>query len=193
MSFFVPAIILIAIIGTIYSAIAARKRREGLVELAQRLNLNFDAGKDEEIPERFSFLKQFDEGHDRYAVNVISGNYQQNEITIFDYIFGAGFHWSAFVLEMNTNFPDVLISHENIEARIAETFGGQQIAFESSDFSRIFRVRASDKKFAFDVCHSQMMEHLLANQDLTIEVSGSTVAILFEDWLHPENIESNLS
>jgi hypothetical protein len=37
-----------------------------------------------------------------------------------------------------------------------------------------------------------MMEYLLGNQDLTIEVSSSAVAILFEDWLHPEKVEANL-
>jgi len=82
---FIAAGAVIVIFGAIYGTIAQRKRREGLFELAQRLNLNFDAGKDEGIPERFSFLKQFDEGRDRYATNIISGNYQQNEILAFDY------------------------------------------------------------------------------------------------------------
>ncbi len=39
------AIVVVAIIAWIYGSIAARKRREGLFELAQRLNLNFDAGR----------------------------------------------------------------------------------------------------------------------------------------------------
>src|SRR5271154_7111228 len=90
MPLIIPAIIIIAIISTIYGTIAARKRREGLFELAQRLNLNFDVGKDEGIPERFGFLKQFNEGRNRYATNVISGNYQQNEMLAFDYHYTTG-------------------------------------------------------------------------------------------------------
>ena len=41
---------------------------------------------------------------------------------------------------------------------------------------RAFRVHCArnKKKFAFDVCHSKMMEYLLANQDLTIEESASS-------------------
>jgi hypothetical protein len=38
-----------------------------------------------------------------------------------------------------------------------------------------------------------MMEYLLANKDLTIEIHGTAVALLSEDWLRPEKIEFNLS
>jgi hypothetical protein len=57
----------------------------------------------------------------------------------------------------------------------------------------VFRVRSADKKFAFDVCHPQLMEFLLTNQDLTIEIRGTALAVLFEDWLRPEKVEANLS
>jgi hypothetical protein len=72
-------------------------------------------------------------------------------------------------------------------------FGEPHIAFESAEFSHAFRVRSSDRKFAFDVCHPKMMEYLLVNQDLTIEIRGNAVAVLFEDWLRPEKVEANLS
>ena len=74
------ALFVAIIIGAIFNAIAQRKRREGLFELAQRLNLNFDASEDRGIPGRFGFLKQLDQGENRYATNALSGNYQQNEI-----------------------------------------------------------------------------------------------------------------
>lgn len=170
------------------------KRRKSLEVLAKGLGLHFNPFSDFKLVERLSFFCWLRRGDPqiRYAQNIFYGHYQNHSVTVFDYIFGAGYRWSAFVLEMNTNFPDVLISHENRESRIAETFGSRQIAFESSEFSRIFRVRASDKKFAFDVCNSKMMEYLLANQDLTVEVSNSAFAILFEDWLRPEKVETNL-
>ncbi len=197
----IPGLIIGAIVFLIGFAVFSRrpnpevKRRKDLEALAKKLGLRFNPFSDFKLIERLSFFSWLRRGDPqiRYAQNIFYGHYQNYPVNVFDYIFGVGFHWSAFVLEMNTNLPDVLISHESKESRITETFGSQQIAFESSQFSRIFRVRASDKKFAFDVCHSQMMEYLLANQDLTIEVSGSAVAILFEDWLHPEKIESNLS
>jgi len=59
------AFVVVIVIGGIYSAMAARKRQEGLMELAQRLNLNFDMELDYNIPGRFGFLKQLDQGEDR--------------------------------------------------------------------------------------------------------------------------------
>ena len=38
-----------------------------------------------------------------------------------------------------------------------------------------------------------MTEYLLANQDLTIEIRGTAVAVLFEDWLRPDKVERNLA
>lgn len=195
----IPGLIFILIICLFAFALSRRpnpevKRQKSLELLAKQLGLHFNPFSDFKLVERFSFFSWLRRGDPqvRYAQNILYGHYQNYSVTVFDYIFGAGYRWSAFVLEMNTHFPDVLISHESRESRIAETLGSQQIAFESSEFSRLFRVRASDKKFAFDVCNSKMMEYLSANQDLTVEVSNSAFAILFEDWLRPEKVEANL-
>ena len=60
------------IAGVIMSAVMARKRREELIQLAQRLKLNFDPGEDFSIPGRFGFLKQFNQGDNRFATNVLA-------------------------------------------------------------------------------------------------------------------------
>ncbi|HEV2437074.1 MAG TPA: hypothetical protein VG077_13850, partial [Verrucomicrobiae bacterium] len=124
------------------------------------------------------------------------GYYSGYAVTVFDYTFAAGqanYYWSAFILKMKTNFPDIIISHESMESRFAEKLGESHIIFESAEFSHAFRVRSSDKKFAFEVCHPRMMDYLLANKDLTIEIHGAAVAVLFEDWLRPQKVEFNLS
>ena len=68
------AVVVLVIIGAIFNAITQSKRREGLFELAQRLNLDFRGGQDYGIPGRFGFLKQLAQGDNRYAINVLSGN-----------------------------------------------------------------------------------------------------------------------
>jgi hypothetical protein len=197
---FFAVFIAIAIIGAIYSAIAAGKRREGLFELAQRLNLNFDAGKDEGIPERFDFLKQFDEGRDRYAANVISGNYQQNEILAFDYHYTTGsgknrqdHNLSFFILVVRgSQFPQLTIRREGFFDRVAETFGFQDIKFESAEFSKAFCVRSPDKKFAYDVCNAKMIEYLLINRDLSVEIEIEVIALIFGSRIAVEQFEKDL-
>jgi len=173
------------------------QRRRELASLARKLQLEFNFKSDFDLPKKFSFLTWLKSGLINYAYNIFHGFYRSEyPVTIFDYTFSDGkydYYWSAFVLEMKTHFPDLIISHESRESRLAEALGKSHITFESAEFSRAFRVRCQDKKFAFDICHSQMMEFLLANQDLTIEIRGNVLAVLFEDWLRPEKVEPNLS
>lgn len=198
----------IAIIVVVLVAIFGRKsdperaRREALRALAKRLHLQFSPKNDFKLAERYSFLSWLWRGEVRYAYNALHGNYQGWPVVVFDYHFstpsggrgsGYDYYWSAFIVEMKTDFPDLIISRETIASRVAEALGQPDIAFESSHFSRAFRVRSADKRFAYDVCHPRMMEYLLANQDLTVEISSTALAVLFEDWLHPEKVESDLS
>ena len=198
------ALVVVVIIGAIFNAIAQSKRREGLFELARRLDLNFDAGTDYSIPDRFSFLKQLDQGDNRYATNVLSGNYQQNKILVFDYHYETHStdskghaqtedHWfSFFILTLPAVFPDLTIRRENFFTKVAEVFGYQDIKFESAEFSKAFCVRSPDKKFAYDVCNAKMMEYLLANRDLSIEIENEVIALAFNTRLSVEQIEFNL-
>lgn len=202
--------VLVAITAIVFLVILSRyssgkpgpekKRREDLAALAQRLKLRFNPGNDFKLAEKISFLSWLRRGDVRYAYNVFHGDHSGYPVTIFDYHFsttggksGYDYYWSAFVVEVKTNFPDVIVSLESRESRLAEALGESHIAFESAAFSQAFRVRSSDKKFADDVCHPKMMENLLANQDLTMEASGTVLALLFEDWLRPEKIEFKLS
>jgi hypothetical protein len=202
-----PAL-LIGIIAIVFLVAFLRKsdpyeteemRRRELAALARKLKLQFNPKNDFKLAERFLFLTWLNRGEARnvrYAYNVFRGYHLDYLVTVFDYTFLAGrcsYYWSAFILEMRTNFPDTIISHESLESRFAEELGVPRITFESAEFSHAFRVRSADKKFAFDVCHPRMMEYLLANKDLTIEIRGTAVAVLFEDWLRPEKVEANLS
>jgi hypothetical protein len=192
------------IVSAIYSFIAAQKRREAMMMLANRLGLGFDPGKDRSLASRFSFLKQLAQGSNRYAMNVLSGNYRQNEILAFDYHYETTStdekgnqttedHWfSCFLLTLPRSFPELTIRREGFFTKIAEVFGYQDINFESAEFSRTFNVRSPDKKFAYDVCNAQMMEYLLANRDLSIEIESNVIALAFNSRLAVEQIEFNL-
>ena len=192
------------VIIVICSAIAARKRREGLLELARRLSLSFDADNDYDIPERFGFLKQLAQGSNRYAINALSGIYQGNKVLAFDYHYETystdskgnrttQHHWfSFFILTLPAMFPELTVRREGFFTKIAEVFGYQDINFESAEFSKAFCVRSPDKKFAYDVCHARMMEYLLANRDLSLEIENDALALAFNSCLSVEQVEYNL-
>ena len=194
----------VVIAAAIYGALAARKRREALSALAARLGLNFNPDEDHGLADRFEFLNQLAQGENRYACNVLYGTYQQNNVLAFDYHYETHstdskgnrethHHWfSFFILTLPARFPELTIRRENFLIKIAEVFGYQDIKFESAEFSKTFCVRSKDKKFAYDVCHAQMMEYLLANRDLSIEIENQVLALVFNSRLSPEQIEFNL-
>ncbi|MFZ1071831.1 MAG: hypothetical protein WAO21_00200 [Verrucomicrobiia bacterium] len=199
MPFVIVVVLVIMAIGAIYSMIQSRKRREGLFELAQRLGLNFSAAEDYGLADQYGFLKQLAQGENRYANNMLSGNYQQNEILAFDYHYTTGsgksreeHNLSFFILTMPALFPDLTIRRENFLTKVAGVFGYQDIKFESAEFSKAFCVRSPDKKFAYDVCNAKMIEYLMANRDLSVEIENQVLALAFNTRLSVEQVESNL-
>jgi hypothetical protein len=195
-SLFIAAAIVILYFSLSSDGDSEEMRRRKLAALARKLQLQFNPKADFELAKHYLFLHWLKRGDISYAYNVFRGNYLEYPVAIFDYTFAAGkcsYYWSAYVLEMKAAFPDLLISTENKTSKIAEALGESHIVFESAEFSHFFRVHSTDKKFAFDVCHPKMMEFLLANQDLTIEIRGPALAVLFEEWLRPEKVEHNVA
>jgi len=194
----------LVVAGIIYGILAAKKRREELAALAARLGMNFNPEKDRALASQFGFLDKLAQGSNRYAFNVLSGRYRQQDVLAFDYHYETHstdskgrhqthhHHFSFFILILPRSFPELTIVREGVFSKIAQAFGYDDIDFESAEFSRTFCVRSKDKRFAYDVCHAQMMEYLLANRDLSIEIEGRALALAFGARLSAEQIEFNL-
>lgn len=202
--FFIIVVVALFVVALIFGARAAKKRREELAALAARLGLSFRAEEDYGLAGRFAFLDALAHGGNRYAFNVLSGQYRNTEVLVFDYHYETHstdnkgnrrthhHYFSCFILLLPQNFPELRITKEGMLSRIAQVFGYDDIDFESAEFSRAFCVRSKDKKFAYDFCHAQMMEYLLANRDLSIEVERTALALAFASRLSAAEIESNL-
>ena len=200
--FILFAVIVIA--AVIYGFIAARKRRDELLALAARLGLHFNPANDRELAIRFGFLNRLAQGENRYAFNVLSGTYRQNEVLVFDYHYETHstdskghrqthhHYFSVFILLLPVSFPELTVTREGLFSKIAQAFGYDDIDFESAEFSRTFCVRSQDKRFAYDVCNARMMEYLLANRDLNLEIEGPALALAFNARLSAPEIEANL-
>jgi hypothetical protein len=193
---FIALVIIIMIAG----AVAAAKRREALRQLAASLGLRYIPGKNRSMARRYEFLDKLRRGHNRYAYNILSGNYREHELTLFDYHYQTGsgknthhYHFSFFILHLPMYFPELVIGPEGIFSKIAQAVGYDDIDFESHEFSRKFCVRSKDKKFAYDVCNARMIEYLLSNNDFSIEIEGTAMAISFNRKLKPEQIEPNIN
>jgi hypothetical protein len=192
------------IVGAILSALQARRRRQALANLAASLGLQYQAGRDHSLDERYRFLAKLCQGSNRYAFNILSGPYQGHPVMAFDYHYQTHstdskgrrqthhHHFSFFILHLTEIFPELTIAAEGWGSKIAQLFGYDDIDFESAEFSKKFCVRSRDKKFAYDICHARMIEYLLANPDLTIEIENHCLTLMFPRPLAAEQIAFNL-
>ncbi len=200
----VLAILLIAAAGAafcFFKVRISRKRRRAMEEAADRLGLRFSPGRNRELPRRFRFLDRLRRGEDRYAFNTFSGEWKGHRVVAGDFHYrvfspgrgGTRHHYlSFFVLLLSHRLPELIIGREKLFSRIADDFRGVGVSFESHEFSRKFRVRSRDRKFAYDVCHPRMIEYLLENDDLSIEIETGALALTFNRRLDPVRIEANL-
>ena len=192
--------IAIAIAGVVVSAVIAHRRREAMRRAAAGLGLRFNPGRDKMLAKQYRFLDKLRRGSNRYAFNILSGKYRNYDVTAFDYHYKTGsgdsehHHYiSFFMLTLSAAFPELKIGPEKFFSKVAQAFGYDDIDFESHEFSRRFCVRSPKKKFAYDICNAQMIEYLLANDDLTIEIENCVLAMSFDKRLSPEQIERNLN
>lgn len=180
--------------------LAEKKRREAFQVLAARLGLRF-VEKDKSIADRYRFLDKLRQGSDRYAQNILSGQYRNHPIIAFDYHYETHstdskghrqthHHWfSFFILEQPRAFPELRIYPETFLSKIGQALGYADIDFESAEFSRKFTVRSKDKRFAYDIVTTKMMEYLLAHPHLSLEIENQCVALGFDKRLDPPQIE----
>jgi hypothetical protein len=189
------------IIANLNQSRTRRLRAIDLQNLSRRLNFdNFNPNRDEGFAMGWGFLSRLAQGSERYAFNILRGKYQDQSLFVFDHHFQTGsgknrqdHNCTFLMLVFKEVFPQLTIGPESFGLKIAEAFGiGDEIKFESAEFSRNFCVRSKDKKFAYDVCNAKMMEYLLMNRDLQIEIQGPAVLLAFEPQLPVEKIEFNL-
>ena len=185
------------------------KRRDAMALKAKELGLKF-RNKVTGYAGRFLFLDKLDylnSGSDHHSMNILSGEFDGQPVTAFDYYYivkGGVWWWapswvthhylSFIVLNLDAKFPELTIGAEGrgLFNKIREVFGGGDIDFDSHEFSKRFEVRSESKKFAYDFCNAQMMTYLLEQPVVEIEVDRDVLALGFDDQHHAPNIESHL-
>jgi hypothetical protein len=197
------AVIVTGVMGSMNQMRARRNRSFDMRMLAARLQFeDFNPAHDESFAMGWGFLSRLSQGEKRFAFNLMRGTYHEQHLYVFDYHcqIGSGknkreHELTALMLVCREAFPQVTITPggEGILSKMAAAFGvGDDIQFESAEFSRVFRVQSRDKRFAYDVCNPQMIEYLLANRDLGIEIQGPVILLSFEPLLPVGEIEFNL-
>ncbi len=202
MLLFIGFIIIVGVIAYI-GHLQAKKRREAFERLAMELGFRFYPQKDYSFAKRYGFLDHMDDGHKRYAFNRLFGETDGQQAHIFDYHYETysrdskgnrrthHHYFSIFTLSLPAAFAELNIEREGFFSKIGQALGFDDIDFESLEFSKRYKVKSRDKKFAYDFCNAQMIDYLLQQRDLIIEVDGNTLALTFKGKLSIEAIRPN--
>jgi hypothetical protein len=190
-----------------------KERISRRASFARRLGLTLDLNIRRRMKKTYRFLRKVN-GRGQYALNIMTGKYKGHEVTLFDYhtrsiawhatVWEYGrwieHHYQSFlVVNLGQDFPALSIDKEfkvfGFVPRIMDTLGIGDIDFEAHEFSEKFKVRSRDKRFAYDFCNVQMMEHLLALKvlHLPITVERSALFIGIDLALNMQDIEANLA
>ncbi len=162
------------------------KRREMWRQIAAQHGFRYSPHDPFDLPDRYSFAL-FKQGHSRKASNCLDGRYGGLPVILFDYRYRTGsgksqqtHHVSALLVRMDIHCPCLTIRPESVMDKFAAFLGFDDIDFEYDRFNRAFHVNGDNKKFAYDVCHSDMMEFLLEQPSMTWELRGSD--LLLYSW-----------
>lgn len=202
-------IVPIAIVGFIFLAIYSHKkekeRRERLRGFAERQGLYYDPDKvrgfDSEHPQ-FSFLRS---GSNRYAHNILTGEWQGRQVTAFDYHYETHstdskgnrrtthHRFSAALVSSGFPLRSMTIRPEGIFDKMKAAFGWDDIDFESAEFSKRFHVSSKDRRWAYDVLTPRTMEFLLGSPNRELYFEGYLLAVRSDRGLEPEEVEGLLT
>jgi hypothetical protein len=169
------AFLAIAVVVVVLSYLAAKKRREELASYAAARGWRFEV-EQPLLVDRFTG-PPFGLGFGRRAYNVLYGSHDGRDLVSFDYEYKTQSSdgkqttthvhvFSVLGLSMGVLMPPLSVDPENFLDRFVGRLTGNDIDLESDEFNRAFTVSCTDRKFASDVLHPQMMELLLQHRQL---------------------------
>jgi hypothetical protein len=184
--FFIAVAIFVVILFGIFSYQQQQQRRADLASLANDLGWQFDPDSEYSFDSEYSQFGVFARGSGRYAYNTLGGKLdvagQPCTALMGDYHYQTTssdgkttqthhHHFSYLIVDLPfPSLPDLRIRREGFFDTLAHVFGFDDINFESSEFSKRFHVKSSNKKFAYDVVCPAMIDFLMTDDPPNIEI-----------------------
>ncbi len=181
-----------------------QERKQALRRVASELGLNYQEHDSYNIANRYRYLTPLKRGQgERYAFNVLQGNYRNYGVLIFDYHYATYHHtkrgtktshhyFSAAILYLSKNFPELIMEPEGLFDKLKQGLGWEDIDLDNITFSKEYMVKCQSKKFAYDIFTPRMMELVLHVGPLSMEIERDTMLIHFSERLTPQFIQAQL-
>jgi hypothetical protein len=190
----IGALVLAAIV---YSLVAAAKRRQALLAVAQRTGLLFEPGDCYGLPERYEATTVCGEGHSKSASNAITGDLGEGRVSYFDYKYTTGsgknqttHYYSVCVFESAFFWRRLFLRPENFLDKAAALVGFDDINLDNAEFNRTYFVKCEDKKFAYDVLSQRVMQFFIARRGISMEMLMNAIVFYRSGTIRPEEVEA---
>jgi hypothetical protein len=190
-------ILVIGVVGLlvfaiIYGAKKERERREAMRAYAARMGLRFTE-RDDGLESRMADFPPFAVGHSRVGLNLMEGEATLGGMRMtylagdYQYKVTTSNGKSTQTTVYNMSFiavrpvlavpEELTVREEGLFDKIGAFLGFDDIDFESSEFSKRFHVKCSDRRFAFDLFDPRMMEFFLASRPPRIHARGGVLVL----------------
>lgn len=195
---FIAIFIVIAVLGHLQ----AKKRREALAGLANEMGLRFDPDKNRSFDDRYHFFDALRWGDNRYAYNILRGDFEGRDIVGFDYHYEtsstdsdgdrttSSHHFSAVIFQSTLPLDGLTIRPEGFFDRMKTLLGFDDIDFESAEFSKTFHVKCRDRRMAYDVVQPETMEFMLAMPRFTLHFESGMVMVMRSSTFNPADFRA---
>jgi hypothetical protein len=198
-----PLLVVLVVVAVVVVGILAwqaeKRRREEFGLWAARHDWRYDHKRNRAIRQRYGFLDRLQIGHSRIGYNLLHGEWHGFPAAAFTFRYTTGsgknqqvHHFSVALVHIERPFPELRVYPENMLSRFGQFLGFDDIDFESLEFSQAFTVRSADRKFAYDFCHTGMMEFLLRHRRTALELEGDTLALFRDRQLEAKDLEPML-
>ncbi len=193
---FIPILIIcIVVVVIIFAIIESQRRQKELRAWAEANGLQFSEQSNYRVDDQLPF-KCLKQGHSRVGYYFISGEYKNYGLYVFDYRYktGSGKHQQTHrltVVAVDSYLPlkPLFIRREHFFDKVGEFVGFDDIDFEWKEFSDAYFVKSSDKKWAYDVIHQEMMDYLMLIPKYEIQFGGPMIAVWNSRVLAVDEIE----
>ena len=182
--------IALIIVAIVIGARRERERTEALRTFAAGLGLRF-TDRDPGLDQRMAAFPMFAVGHSRCGLNLMEGGIVSGGVRMsllagdYQYKVTTSNGKSTTTTTYNMSFvacmpvlsigEELTVRGEGLFDKIGALIGFDDIDFESSEFSKRFHVRCSDRRFAFDLFDPRMMEYFLAGPAPRIHARGGVL------------------
>lgn len=163
-----PLFVLGMVALVVYAFHRAKKRREAIAALAQRLGLQHDPSHRRLDPE-LRALEALSSGSNPRVRNELRGAYKGLQVRCFDFHYEVRQGKNRTTLtrgvamcDVPRAWPRLLVVPENVGHKLMDALGADDIDFESQAFSDAYWVRSDDARFAYAVIDPRMMDHLMS-------------------------------